>query len=103
MGANAVVGYQQSFDIEQEYGLVARAVGTAVTLEPLAPPPHSPPASPQSRASNGVCVPLSLAYPALGSLSARLVSFSVEQGYSFLENLAPSAEMAQCWWLRESS
>eukprot|EP00123_Amoebidium_parasiticum_P021357 comp65939_c0_seq1/m.48006 comp65939_c0_seq1/g.48006 ORF comp65939_c0_seq1/g.48006 comp65939_c0_seq1/m.48006 type:complete len:284 (-) comp65939_c0_seq1:8-859(-) len=31
-GANAVVGYQQSFDVEEQYGLVARGIGTAVTL-----------------------------------------------------------------------
>ncbi|KNC77253.1 hypothetical protein SARC_10285, partial [Sphaeroforma arctica JP610] len=36
LGGNAVVGYQQSFDIEQEYGLVVRGIGTAVTLaQPL--------------------------------------------------------------------
>eukprot|EP01134_Creolimax_fragrantissima_P003295 CFRG3295T1 len=38
LGGNAVVGYQQSFDIEQEYGLVVRGIGTAVTLAlPLSP------------------------------------------------------------------
>ncbi|KJE97542.1 hypothetical protein CAOG_07382 [Capsaspora owczarzaki ATCC 30864] len=32
MGGNAVTGYQQSFDIEQEFGIVARAIGTACTV-----------------------------------------------------------------------
>lgn len=32
LGANAVVGYMQSFDLEGEAGVVARAVGTAVTI-----------------------------------------------------------------------
>lgn len=32
MGGNAVVGYRQQFDIEGDSGLVARAIGTVVTL-----------------------------------------------------------------------
>lgn len=44
MGGNAVVGYHQSFDIEGEYGIVVRAIGTAVSLDTtarvLASPPH---------------------------------------------------------------
>ncbi|CAH0760852.1 unnamed protein product [Diatraea saccharalis] len=35
LGANAVVGYQQDFDLEGEAGVVARAVGTAVSITPL--------------------------------------------------------------------
>ncbi|XP_061729514.1 C2 domain-containing protein 5 [Cydia pomonella] len=32
LGANAVVGYQQDFDLEGEAGVVARAIGTAVSI-----------------------------------------------------------------------
>ncbi|XP_052754153.1 C2 domain-containing protein 5 [Galleria mellonella] len=41
LGANAVVGYQQDFDLEGEAGVVARAIGTAVTISPL-PTPSQP-------------------------------------------------------------
>lgn len=33
MGGNAVVGYHQHFDIEGEFGVVVRAIGTAVSLD----------------------------------------------------------------------
>lgn len=32
LGANAVIGYKQCFDLEGESGIVARGIGTAVTL-----------------------------------------------------------------------
>lgn len=32
MGANAVIGYTQCFDLEGDVGVVARGIGTAVTL-----------------------------------------------------------------------
>lgn len=32
LGANAVIGYTQCFDLEGDVGVVARGVGTAVTL-----------------------------------------------------------------------
>lgn len=32
LGANAVVGYTQCFDLEGDVGVVARGIGTAVTL-----------------------------------------------------------------------
>lgn len=32
VGGNAVIGYRQCFDIEGESGIVARGIGTAVTL-----------------------------------------------------------------------
>ncbi|CAG9567812.1 unnamed protein product [Danaus chrysippus] len=35
LGANAVVGYQQDFDLEGEAGVVARAIGTAVSITAL--------------------------------------------------------------------
>ncbi|XP_028157950.1 uncharacterized protein LOC114351096 [Ostrinia furnacalis] len=35
LGANAVVGYQQDFDLEGEAGVVARAIGTAVSITPV--------------------------------------------------------------------
>ncbi|KAL0868703.1 hypothetical protein ABMA27_008146 [Loxostege sticticalis] len=38
LGANAVVGYQQDFDLEGEAGVVARAIGTAVSITPVPPP-----------------------------------------------------------------
>ncbi|XP_041982626.1 C2 domain-containing protein 5 isoform X2 [Aricia agestis] len=38
LGANAVVGYQQDFDLEGEAGVVARAIGTAVSIKPLPNP-----------------------------------------------------------------
>ncbi|XP_063530080.1 uncharacterized protein LOC134741283 isoform X2 [Cydia strobilella] len=50
LGANAVVGYQQDFDLEGEAGVVARAIGTAVsiTASPMAnQPPSVPPCSQQ--------------------------------------------------------
>ncbi|XP_076811783.1 C2 domain-containing protein 5-like isoform X2 [Clavelina lepadiformis] len=33
MGGNAVLGYQQQFDIEEDSGIVVRGIGTAVTIE----------------------------------------------------------------------
>ncbi|KAJ0172378.1 hypothetical protein K1T71_012351 [Dendrolimus kikuchii] len=41
LGANAVVGYQQDFDLEGEAGVVARAIGTAVSISPV-PVPSQP-------------------------------------------------------------
>ena len=35
MGANAVIGYAQCFDLEGDVGVVARGIGTAVTLVKL--------------------------------------------------------------------
>lgn len=32
LGGNAVIGYKQSYDLEGESGIVARGIGTAVTL-----------------------------------------------------------------------
>lgn len=32
LGANAVIGYTQCFDLEGDVGVVARGTGTAVTL-----------------------------------------------------------------------
>lgn len=32
MGANSIVGYSQYFDLEGDVGVVARGIGTAVTL-----------------------------------------------------------------------
>ena len=32
LGGNAVIGYRQCFDLEGESGIVARGIGTAVTL-----------------------------------------------------------------------
>lgn len=32
LGANAVIGYNQCFDLEGDVGVVARGIGTAVTL-----------------------------------------------------------------------
>lgn len=32
LGANAVIGYTQCFDLEGDVGVVARGIGTAVTL-----------------------------------------------------------------------
>ncbi|XP_068619509.1 C2 domain-containing protein 5 isoform X2 [Battus philenor] len=51
LGANAVVGYQQDFDLEGEAGVVARAIGTAVSITPLPTPSQPiniPPCSQQS-------------------------------------------------------
>ncbi|KAI5644777.1 c2 domain-containing protein [Phthorimaea operculella] len=50
LGANAVVGYQQDFDLEGEAGVVARAIGTAVSLIPPPSPMqpiHIPPCTQQ--------------------------------------------------------
>jgi len=33
-GGNAVLGFQQSFDVEEDYGVVVRGIGTAVSVEP---------------------------------------------------------------------
>lgn len=42
LGANAVIGYKQNFDLEGDVGVVARGIGTAVTLiriqEQIQPP-----------------------------------------------------------------
>lgn len=38
LGANAVIGYTQCFDLEGDVGVVARGIGTAVTLERLPVP-----------------------------------------------------------------
>ena len=35
LGANAVIGYTQCFDLEGDVGVVARGIGTAVTLVKL--------------------------------------------------------------------
>lgn len=35
LGANAVIGYTQCFDLEGDIGVVARGIGTAVTLTPV--------------------------------------------------------------------
>lgn len=32
MGANAVIGYMQCYDLEGDVGVVARGIGTAVSL-----------------------------------------------------------------------
>ncbi|XP_063617942.1 C2 domain-containing protein 5 isoform X4 [Cydia splendana] len=45
LGANAVVGYQQDFDLEGEAGVVARAIGTAVSIT-ASPMPNQPPSVP---------------------------------------------------------
>jgi uncharacterized protein YbjQ (UPF0145 family) len=55
MGGNAVVGYQQSFDIEhQEHAITARAVGTACKLIPIEVPKVSPLMSPKSPKVDGL-------------------------------------------------
>ncbi|XP_078345819.1 C2 domain-containing protein 5-like isoform X2 [Oculina patagonica] len=36
-GGNAVIGYRQCFDLEGEYGIVVRGIGTAVTLASTVP------------------------------------------------------------------
>ncbi|RZC41814.1 C2 domain-containing protein 5, partial [Asbolus verrucosus] len=41
LGGNAVIGYCQCFDLEGESGIVARGIGTAVTLVKLLDAPHS--------------------------------------------------------------
>jgi hypothetical protein len=40
LGGNAVIGYCQCFDLEGESGIVARGIGTAVTLVKLLDAPH---------------------------------------------------------------
>ncbi|XP_046399773.1 uncharacterized protein LOC124166342 isoform X2 [Ischnura elegans] len=60
LGANAVLGYQQSFDLEGETGIVVRGIGTAATLVKLQAPPqmqshlHSPSPSPSPSPANQV-------------------------------------------------
>lgn len=41
LGGNAVIGYSQCFDLEGESGIVARGIGTAVTLVKLLSQPIS--------------------------------------------------------------
>lgn len=44
LGANAVIGYTQCFDLEGDVGVVGRAIGTAVTLIKIQEQiPHSVP------------------------------------------------------------
>ena len=40
LGANAVLGYQQKFDLEGDTGIVVRGIGTAVTLVRTAATTH---------------------------------------------------------------
>lgn len=42
LGANAVIGYNQCFDLEGDVGVVARGIGTAVTLVKSHEVIHSP-------------------------------------------------------------
>lgn len=42
LGANAVIGYNQCFDLEGDVGVVARGIGTAVTLVKIQEQPHQP-------------------------------------------------------------
>lgn len=42
LGGNAVIGYSQCFDLEGESGIVARGIGTAITLIKLMDLPHQP-------------------------------------------------------------
>lgn len=42
LGGNAVIGYSQCFDLEGESGIVARGIGTAITLIKLLDLPHQP-------------------------------------------------------------
>nr|XP_037867858.1 C2 domain-containing protein 5 isoform X4 [Bombyx mori] len=58
LGANAVVGYQQDFDLEGEAGVVARAVGTAVSITPIPTPSYPnniPPCTQQSERDRDRC------------------------------------------------
>lgn len=40
LGGNAVIGYKQSFDLEGDSGIVARGIGTAITLVKVLDPPN---------------------------------------------------------------
>lgn len=42
LGANAVIGYKQCFDLEGDVGVVARGIGTAVTLVKIQDPEKTP-------------------------------------------------------------
>lgn len=42
LGGNAVIAYSQCFDLEGESGIVARGIGTAITLIKLLDVPHQP-------------------------------------------------------------
>lgn len=42
LGANAVIGYTQCFDLEGDVGVVARGIGTAVTLVKIQEIPQQP-------------------------------------------------------------
>ncbi|CAH0562674.1 unnamed protein product [Brassicogethes aeneus] len=44
LGGNAVIGYSQHFDLEGECGIVARGIGTAVTLIKIVDLPYNNPA-----------------------------------------------------------
>ncbi|XP_049885085.1 C2 domain-containing protein 5 isoform X4 [Pectinophora gossypiella] len=58
LGANAVVGYQQDFDLEGEAGVVARAIGTAVSIVPPPMPSQSmsiPPCTQQNEREKEQC------------------------------------------------
>ena len=47
LGANAVLGYQQKFDLEGDTGIVVRGIGTAVTLVRTAATVHESDAAQQ--------------------------------------------------------
>ncbi|KAG6446105.1 hypothetical protein O3G_MSEX004281 [Manduca sexta] len=56
LGANAVIGYQQDFDLEGEAGVVARAIGTAVSISPIPTPSQQvniPPCTQQDKCEPG--------------------------------------------------
>lgn len=69
-GGNAVIGYRQCFDLEGEYGIVVRGIGTAVTLaNVLAAPSSSHPSTPIHMLTS----------------SGEIASGSLETGFHFPE------------------
>ncbi len=51
LGGNAVVGYQQKFDVEGDTGIVVRGIGTAMFLVRTAPEGAGGAASPSAAAA----------------------------------------------------
>jgi len=54
LGGNAVIGYQQKFDLEGDTGIVVRGIGTAVTLIKSRLPEHQS-AVPRNTSSKDLC------------------------------------------------
>lgn len=68
LGGNAVLGYQQNYDLEGESGIVLRCIGTAVTLVKDAVRSHSNPNSPHYHKLKENVTEANASYPAAAAI-----------------------------------